>query len=96
MPEAKRDAYGQGRGHMEQRYADGTPVYDESGQRIGTLDVAATADYLVVRPGDGGAPFLLPLSVVGRSDASGIYLNLTADVLRDPRWRLPPTPDGGA
>jgi hypothetical protein len=32
------------------------------------------------------------LNAVNRSDASGIYLSLTADVLRDPRWRTPPTP----
>lgn len=77
---------------MGYQYTDGTAVYDASGQRIGTLDVAETADFLVVRPDDGSGPLFLPLNAVNRSDASGIYLSLTADVLRDPRWRTPPTP----
>jgi hypothetical protein len=77
---------------MGHQYAGGTPVYDESGQRVGTLDVDETADYLVVHPDDGSGPLFLPLNAVNRSDESGIYLNVTADVLRDPRWRTPPTP----
>ncbi|MFI5273317.1 MAG: hypothetical protein ACHQ4H_09840 [Ktedonobacterales bacterium] len=72
-------------------FADGMPVYDESGTRVGTLNLRETADYLVIEQ-EGGGTLFVPLSAVGRSDASGIYLNLTADVLRDPNWRMPPLP----
>lgn len=73
--------------------SDGTPVFAERGTRVGTLNLRETADYLVIEPEGGGAPLYVPLSAVGRSDASGIYLDMTADELSDPAWHKPPVPD---
>jgi hypothetical protein len=69
-----------------------TPVYDANGQRIGAVSLASPGDYLVIHH-DGAAPddaLYVPLSAIGRSDASGIYLDLTAADLADPAWRTPP------
>ncbi len=77
----------------QRQLRDGTPVYDESGTRVGTLNLRETADYLVIEPEGGGGPLFVPLSAMGRSDASGIYLDMTADELSDPAWHAPPVPD---
>ena len=72
---------------------NGTPVYDVNGRRVGTLSVGATGDYLVILPdGADAAPLYVPLSAVGRSDATGIYLDLTSTDLADAAWRKPPLP----
>ncbi len=73
--------------------ADGTPVYAERGTRVGSLNLRETADYLVIEPEGGGAPLFVPFSAISRSDASGIYLDMTADELNNPAWREPPVPD---
>lgn len=78
----------------QHQLSDGAPVYAESGIRVGALNLRETADYLVIEPLDGGAPLFVPLSAVGRSDASGIYLDMTADELSNPAWHKPPVPDG--
>jgi hypothetical protein len=70
----------------QHQLADGAPVYDETGARVGTLNLRETAEYLVIEPVGGGAPLFVPLSAVGRSDASGIYLDMTADELSNPAW----------
>lgn len=77
----------------QHQLTDGTPVYDEGGKRVGTLNLRETADYLVIEPEGGGAPLFVPLSALGRSDASGIYLDMTADELSNPAWHKPPVPD---
>jgi hypothetical protein len=69
-----------------------TPVYDANGQRVGAVSLTSPGDYLVIQP-DGTAPddvLYVPLSAIGRSDATGIYLDLTAADLTDPAWRTPP------
>lgn len=80
-------------GSNQNQLADGAPVYDENGTRIGTLNLRETADYLVIEPEGGGASLFVPLSAVGRSDTSGIYLDMTADELSNPAWHQPPVPD---
>lgn len=77
----------------QRQMSDGAPVYDANGTRVGTLNLRETADYLVIEPEGGGAPLFVPLSAVGRSDASGIYLDMTADELSNPAWHEPPVPD---
>lgn len=79
----------------QHQLADGAPVYAENGARVGTLNLRETADYLVIEPTDGGETLFVPLSAVGRSDASGIYLDMTADELNNPAWHEPPVPDSG-
>ena len=80
-------------GSNQQQLSDGAPVYAENGTRVGTLNLRETADYLVIEPTGGGAPLFVPLSAVGRSDTSGIYLDMTADELSNPHWHEPPVPD---
>jgi uncharacterized protein (TIGR02271 family) len=64
-----------------QQFAQGTPVYDVNGDKIGTVaDVDQQNNGLVIQKGlffPKDIP--VPMSAIARSDAEGIYLNTTKD-----------------
>ncbi len=70
---------------------EGTPVYDIDGQRVGTLNVAKTGDYLVVAALDGRELYL-PLSAVNASGPDGIHLGLSGRDLAGDAWDAPRNP----
>jgi len=69
----------------------GTPVYGIDGQRVGTLNVARTGDYLVVNAQDGRELYL-PLSAVNASGPDGIHLGLSSRDLASDEWDAPQNP----
>ncbi len=74
------------------RLDPGTPVYDIDGQRVGTLNVAKTGDYLVVAALDGRELYL-PLSAVNQSGSDGIHLALSRRDLAGDEWDAPRNPE---
>lgn len=71
---------------------EGTTIYDTSGDKVGTLNqYDAQGNYLVAQKGLlFPHDIYIPLSAVERSDADGIYLNLTREDLRDERYKTAP------
>jgi hypothetical protein len=73
------------------RLDDGTPVFDVDGQRIGTLNLQKTGDYLVVNAPDLAPRGLyVPLSAVNESGPVGIRLSLSRRDLASEQWSTPP------
>lgn len=95
----ENDAHLPGRnpGLEGQPFADGTPVYDAAGAKIGSVsEHNLQVGYLVVHK---SWPFpkvvYIPASAVGRGDAAGVYLNTYKDDLKKRNWESPPTqPEG--
>jgi hypothetical protein len=78
-------------GHDLTQLDHGTPVYDVSGQPIGTLNLHKTGDYLVVET-PAGRELYLPLSAINASDPGGIHLGLASGDLASDEWSAPQTP----
>lgn len=81
-----------------QPFADGAPVYDAAGERIGSVSGHKTqAGYLIVHKG-GLFPkdAYVPVSAIARGDAAGVYLNMYKDELKRRNWESPPTQPAGA
>jgi hypothetical protein len=74
------------------RLDHGTPVYDVSGQSVGSLNLRKTGDYLVV-DAPGGRELYLPLSAVNASGPGGIHLGLSSRDLASDEWDAPQTPE---
>jgi uncharacterized protein (TIGR02271 family) len=80
---------------MGQQFAEGMPVYDAGGEKAGTLrEYSPQGGYLLVQKGWlFPKDVYVPLNAIARSDASGIYLNLYKDDLKNQSWENPPTSD---
>jgi hypothetical protein len=80
-------------GRHLRRLDDGAPVFDIDGQRIGTMSLRETGDYLVIlAPDISDGRLYLPLSAINRSDADGIHLSLSRADLTGDHWTVPPMP----
>lgn len=66
---------------MGRQFAEGTPVYDVNGAKVGTIsDQGVQGDNLVLQKGlIFPHDYYVPLRAVSHSDADGIYLNATKD-----------------
>lgn len=74
----------------------GRMAFDANRQKVGTITTYnMQAGYLVAQKGTlFSHDVYLPVDAVSRADASGIYLNLTNDQLRDERYKVAPTASG--
>jgi len=74
-------------------FAEGTPVFDVNGDKVGAVAENATrGDYFVVRKGLIFTHDLyIPLNAVARSDMDGVYLNAGKDQIQSQGWDQPPT-----
>lgn len=65
-------------GTVGSTFAEGTPVFDVNGDRVGSVAENATqGDYFIVRKGLLFTHDLyIPLNAVARSDLDGVYLNV--------------------
>ncbi|MGZ3584026.1 MAG: DUF2382 domain-containing protein [Ktedonobacterales bacterium] len=71
---------------MSQQYEAGTPVYDATGKRIGTVsDRGVQGGYLVVQKGRiFHHTVYVPLNAIRRTDYRGIYLRLYKPYVKQP------------
>ncbi len=81
----------------QQQFAEGSTVYDASGDKVGTLsDFDAQGSYLVVEKGLLFPHELyIPASSVVSSDANGIQLNLSKADLKDELYKRQPAMTAG-
>lgn len=77
------------------QFVEGMPVFDAGDEKIGTVgDYNAQGRYLVVHKGWLFPQDVnVPLQVVARSDADGVYLNLYKDEVMNEDWNAPPVHD---
>lgn len=83
----------QNTGNMRgQQFVEGTPVYDSVGDKLGSVSSQNTdGAYLVVAKGlIFKHDVYVPLQSIARSDADGIYLNMTKDQALNQDWQNPP------
>ncbi len=66
---------------MGWQFAEGTPVYDVNGAKVGTIsEPGVQGDNLVLQKGlIFPHDYYVPVRTVSRADADGIYLNVTKD-----------------
>jgi len=66
---------------MGQQFAEGTPVYDVNGSKVGTVsEQGVQGDNLVLQKGlFFPHDYFVPLRLVTHVDADGLYLNVTKD-----------------
>lgn len=78
-----------------QQFVEGMPVFDAGDEKIGTVGAYdAQGQYLVVHKGwFFPRDVNVPLQVVARSDADGVYLNLYKDEVMNEDWNAPPVHD---
>jgi len=78
-------------------FAEGTPVFDVNGDKVGSVAENATqGDYFVVRKGLIFTHDLyIPLNAVARSDMDGVYLNVSKDQIQSQGWDQPPAAASG-
>ena len=86
------DTYGRDTNQYPPQFAQGTPVYDVDGDKVGTVaDVDPQNNGLIIQKGlFFPKDFTVPMSVVARADADGIYLNVSKDEVTSGNL---PTPD---
>src|SRR5690348_4665294 len=79
-------------GTVGSTFAEGTPVFDVNGDKVGSVAENATqGEYFVVRKGLIFTHDLyIPLNAVARSDMDGIYLNVSKDQIQSQGWDQPP------
>jgi uncharacterized protein (TIGR02271 family) len=79
-------------GTVGSTFAEGTPVFDVNGDKVGSVAENATrGDYFVVRKGLIFTHDLyIPLNAVARSDMDGVYLNVGKDQIERLGWDQPP------
>lgn len=75
-----------------QQFVEGTPVYDSVGDKLGSVGSASPdGNYLLVQKGIiFKHDVYVPLQSIARSDADGIYLNMTKDQALNQDWQNPP------
>jgi hypothetical protein len=75
------DTYGRDTNQYPPQFVQGTPVYDVDGDKVGTVaDVDPQNNGLIIQKGlFFPKDFTVPMSVVARADADGIYLNVSKD-----------------
>ncbi|MGH2517883.1 MAG: hypothetical protein ACRDHP_19730 [Ktedonobacterales bacterium] len=63
----------------------GTPIYDSSGEKLGTVGAnGVQSGYLIMHKGTlFHHDVSLPVSAIGRLDAQGVYLNRTRQEIHD-------------
>ena len=72
-------------------YVEGAPVFASTGEQVGVVDVPPIqgGQLVIVQ----GSIFIhvryLPLSLVRRQDASGVYLTLSKAQVQEDRWKTP-------
>lgn len=81
----------------QQQFAEGSTVYDVSGDKVGTLrSYDPQGDFLVVEKGLLFPHELyIPTSSVASGDANGIQLNLSKGELKDERYKTQPAMTAG-
>jgi uncharacterized protein (TIGR02271 family) len=79
-------------GTVGSTFAEGTPVFDVNGDKVGSVAENATqGDYFVVRKGLIFTHDLyIPLNAVARSDMDVVYLNVSKDQIQSQGWDQPP------
>src|SRR5579863_3275585 len=75
-----------------QQFAEGTPVFDAGGEKVGTVsEHNVQGGYLVVRKGWlFPKDVYVPLNVIQSNNADGIYLSMYKDDLANQNWDDPP------
>lgn len=73
-------------------YVEGAPVFASTGEQVGVVDIPPVqGGHLALVQ---GALFIqvryLPLSLIRRQDASGVYLTLSKAQVQEDRWKRPP------
>lgn len=79
-------------GTVGSTFAEGTPVFDVDGDKVGSVSENATqGEYFIVRKGLIFTHDLyIPLNAVARSDIDGVYLNVGKDQIERQGWDQPP------
>ena len=79
-------------GTVGSTFAEGTPVFDVNGDKVGSVSENATqGEYFIVRKGLIFTHDLyIPLNAVARSDIDGVYLNVGKDQIERQGWDQPP------
>jgi len=79
-------------GTVGSAFAEGTPVFDVNGDKVGSVSENATqGDFFIVRKGLIFTHDLyIPLNAVARSDMDGVYLNVGKDQIERQGWDQPP------
>lgn len=82
----------------EQQFVEGMPVFDAGDEKIGTVSAYNAQDNCLVVHKGWLFPrdMKVPLQVVARSDADGVYLNLYKDEVMNEDWNAPPVHDATA
>src|SRR5579884_3813105 len=72
---------------MGQQFAEGTPVYDVDGDEVGHVSEHGIQDNcLVLHHGLLREDVYVPLSVIARNDADGVYLSVDKDDVLNRDW----------
>jgi uncharacterized protein (TIGR02271 family) len=72
---------------MDQQFAEGTPVYDVDGDEVGHVSEHGIQDNsLVLHHGLLRKDVYVPLSVIARNDANGVYLSVDKDDVLNGKW----------
>jgi hypothetical protein len=87
------DTYGRDTNQSIPQFAQGAPVYDVNGDKVGTVaDVDPQSNDLIIQKGlFFPKDFPAPMSVVARADADGIYLNVSKDEVTGGHLTTPDT-----
>jgi hypothetical protein len=87
------DTYGRDTNQDPPQFAQGTPVYNVAGDKVGTVaDVDPQNNGLIIQKGlFFPKDFTVPMSVVARADADGIYLNVSKDEVTSGNLTTPDT-----
>jgi uncharacterized protein (TIGR02271 family) len=77
---------------IDQQFLEGTPVFDAAGEKVGTVsEHNVQGGYLVVHKGWLFPKDLyVPLNVVERADADGVYVQVYKDDMSSRGWDNPP------
>lgn len=79
---------------MNQQFMEGTEVYDAGGEKVGTVSEHGVQDgCLVIHHGMFRQDVYIPLNIIQRNDADGVYLNLYKDDILNRDWNAPPVSD---
>lgn len=88
----RRDTMGTTGDLMNPQFAEGTPVYDMSGDKVGVVSEHGVQDgSLVIHHGLTREDVYLPLSIVQSNDVNGIYLAVSKDNALNGNWNTTAT-----
>ena len=84
-------------GTVGSTFAEGTPVFDVNGDKVGSVAENATQgdmDFVVRKGLIFTHDLYIPLNAVARSDMDVVYLNVSKDQIQSQGWisRPPPRP----